>query len=157
MTKNMASWCTANLGLCNLCIRKALLSIQTHLVLTCLIWHLFANFFSSKTSYPNAKDSNSYIQCHWCRLRRHFTITSWYRRVGATTFSVMSLSLTTFKVKGLFWTQHKCHFAKHHSPIIKMAFCLLLLCWVLHCIYCYAERGYAECHYAECRGAQKYV
>jgi hypothetical protein len=63
-------------------------------------------------------------------------------KMGATTISIMTFSITTHSIKGLFGT-HIINGTQHSNNQYRVP-----LRWVLHFIYCYAECRYAECHYA---------
>ncbi len=67
---------------------------------------------------------------------------------GATTFSIMSLS-----IKSLFVTLSLNVIQQKNAQHNKIAIIPSVLCWVSQFTYCYAAGCYAECHYAECRGA----
>ncbi len=59
--------------------------------------------------------------------------------IGATTLRIMTLSITTFSVKGLYVTP-RIKGTRHNNAE---------LCRMSRFIYCYAESRYAESRYAE--------
>jgi hypothetical protein len=72
---------------------------------------------------------------------------------GATTLSIMTLSITTLSMRIFHVTLSICDSQhKRHSALLLG---WVSLCWVSHFIYYYAERHYAECRYAECRCAER--
>ncbi len=58
---------------------------------------------------------------------------------GATTFSIMTFSITTLDIIGLVekLSKNDTHHKWRHNNALPL--CWMSLCWVLHFIYCYAE------------------